>query len=133
MQRVFLDANVLVSAALTSGSALHELWRRDDLRLLASPYVITEARRNVREPGAASRLEALLDAVVALPSEPADFPIADDPCLPAEDRPVMLGAIVTQADFLLTGDITHFGGCLGRSISGVTVALPGAFLRGRGR
>lgn len=129
MERVFLDANVLVSAALKPGSRLASLWTLPGVRLLASPHVLAEARRNVSEPDAADRLEVLISALVVLPAEPADFPTEDDPGLPPKDRPVLLAAIVSVADVLLTGDITHFGGCLGSTVDGVRVMLPGEYLR----
>lgn len=131
MERVFLDANVLVSAALKPGSRIASLWSLPDVRLLASPHVLAEARRNVPVPDAAARLEALIAALVVLPAEPADFVIEDDPGLPPKDRPVLLAAIVSGADVLLTGDITHFGGCLGTAVGGVRVLLPGEYLRTR--
>lgn len=128
MDRLFLDANVLVSAALKPGSGIAGLWRLPNVRLLASPYVVAEARRNVPADDAA-HLEALIAALAVLPAEPADFEIPDDPGLPPKDRPVLLAAIIAKADFLLTGDLTHFGGCLGTSIAGVRIALPGEYLR----
>jgi predicted nucleic acid-binding protein len=131
MDRLFLDANVLVSAALKPSSTLAGLWRLADVRLLASPHVLAEARRNVGDADAAGRLEALIDDVAVLPTEPADFEIADDPGLPTKDRPVLLAAIVSGADYLLTGDMAHFGPCLGRTVAGVRVVLPGEYLRGR--
>lgn len=131
MERVFLDANVLVSAALKPGSRIASLWSLPDVRLLASPHVLAEARRNVPAPDAAARLEALIAALVVLPAEPADFVIEDDPGLPPKDRPILLAAIVSGADVLLTGDITHFGGCLGTAVGGVRVLLPGEYLRTR--
>ena len=131
MDRVFLDANVLVSAALKPDSRIAELWRLPGVRLLGSPHVVAEARRNVRESAAANRLEALVADMTVLPAEPADFEIADDPNLPSKDRPVLLAAIVCKADYLLTGDMAHFGGCLGRIIGDVKVVLPGEYLRTR--
>jgi hypothetical protein len=116
MDRVFLDANVLVSAALTPDSRVAGLWDVPDVRLLASPYVLAEARRNVSEPAATKRLEALVARMAVLP---------------AKGRPVLLAAIVSGAAYLLTGDITHFGPCLGREVGGVRVMLPGDFLRSR--
>ncbi len=130
MDRLFLDANVLVSASLKPDSRLAELWHLHDARLLGSPYVVTEARRNVPPP-ARERFESLLKAVTVLPSEPADFEIDDDPELPSKDRPVLLAAIVSNADFLLTGDMTHFGECFGGTFGGVTIMLPGEYLKGR--
>lgn len=131
MDRVFLDANVLVSAALKPESRLASLWTLTDVRLLASPYVLVEARRNVDAPEAAARLESLIAALVVLPTEPTDFAIEGDPNLPDKDRPILLAAIASGADWLLTGDIRHFGCCLGRTVHGVRVALPGKYLLGR--
>lgn len=129
MDRLFLDANILVSAALKPDSRIAGLWRMDDVRLVASPHVLAEARRNMPDAATASRLETLAERLVILPSEPADFEIADDPGLPPKDRPVLLAAIVARADYLLTGDLTHFGKCLGRTIEGVKIVLPGEYLR----
>ena len=129
MERVFLDANVLVSAALKPESRLASLWELSEVRLLASPHVLAEARRNVGAPEATSRLEALIEALAVLPAEPADFELEDDPGLPAKDRPVLLGAIVARADVLLTGDLTHFGCCMSRTVTGVRVMMPGEYLR----
>ena len=129
MDRVFLDANVLVSAALTPDSRLHALWKRPDVRLTGSPYVIAEARRNVTAPGAAARLEVLVEAISVLPAEPADFAMEGDPALPAKDRPVLLAAIASSSDYLLTGDATHFGDLFGRAFNGVTVLRPGEYVR----
>jgi predicted nucleic acid-binding protein len=131
MDRVFLDANVLVSAALTPDSRVAGLWDVPDVRLLASPYVLAEARRNVSEPAATKRLEALVARMAVLPAEPSAFAVTDAPALPAKGRPVLLAAIVSGAAYLLTGDITHFGPCLGREVGGVRVMLPGDFLRSR--
>lgn len=131
MDRVFLDANVIVSAALTPHSRLGELWTLGDVRLLASPYVIEEARRNVAGTEAVARLAVLIAGMVVLPSEPSDFDIEGDPGLPSKDRPVLLGAIVSGSTFLLTGDMSHFGECYGKTFGGVTVSLPGVYLRGR--
>jgi predicted nucleic acid-binding protein len=132
MERVFLDANVLVSAALTPHSRIASLWQLEGVRLLASPHVLAEARRNVTDPQAAERLESLIAALAVLPAEPADFAIRDDPGLPPKDRPVLLAAIASGASVLLTGDITHFGACLGTSVSGVRVRLPSEYFGERG-
>ncbi|HET6498687.1 MAG TPA: PIN domain-containing protein, partial [Coriobacteriia bacterium] len=129
MERVFLDANVIVSAALKPDSAIASLWSLADTRLLASPHVLAEARRNVPSPEAAERLEVLIAGLLVVPAEPADFPIQDDPGLPAKDRPVLLAAIVSAADVLLTGDMTHFGSCLGRSVAGIRILLPETYLQ----
>ncbi len=131
MERVFLDANILVSAALKPDSGIAGLWRLKGVRLIASPYVLAEARRNVHSPEAADRLESFIADLAVLPSEPADFPLDEDPGLPDKDLPVLLAAIVAHADYLLTGDLSHFSTCMGRAIQGVTTLLPGDYLRSR--
>ena len=83
------------------------------------------------EPAARERLEALLEGVAVLPSEPADRAIESDPQLPAKDRPVLLGALAAGAGFLLTGDVAHFGQLMETEVAGVRVLLPGAYLRER--
>lgn len=129
-ERLFLDANILVSAALTPAGTAARLWRVPDVWLVASPHVLGEARRNVRD-AAADRLEALVASMAVLPTEPADFEVDGDPGLPEKDRPVLLGAIAARSHYLLTGDVGHFGHCMGRRIHGVLVTTPGACLRSR--
>lgn len=131
MDRVFLDANVIVSAALSPASRLNELWHAPGVRLLASPHVVAECRRNVREPDAVARLEALLGAVTVLDSEPEPVALEGADALPDKDVPVLAGAVAAGAGFLLTGDISHFGRLMGHRIAGVLVLLPGEYLRGR--
>jgi hypothetical protein len=49
------------------------------------------------------------------------------PCpidLPEKDRPVFMAAISIQANYFLTGDITHFGEHFGKSVSGVRICRP---------
>lgn len=131
VQWLFLDTNILVSAALTPGGSLARLWRLRATKLVTSLYVLGEARSNVSDRETAQRLERLIEAMAVLPSEPADFDIENDPGLPDKDRPILLGAIAARADYLLTGDVTHFGACIGREVHGVRVLTPGEYLRYR--
>ena len=43
VDRVFLDANVLFSAAYSEGSRLRELWRLAETELLTSAFALEEA------------------------------------------------------------------------------------------
>jgi predicted nucleic acid-binding protein len=43
--------------------------------------------------------------------------------LPEKDRPVLMAAISAKADYLITGDMLHFGKYFGRSIMGVKVRM----------
>jgi hypothetical protein len=60
LDRIFLDANVLYSAAYLERSELSRLWSLNDVALISSAYAIEEARRNlaIDRPGALKRLRA---------------------------------------------------------------------------
>jgi AbrB family looped-hinge helix DNA binding protein len=49
--------------------------------------------------------------------------------LPEKDVPILCAVIAADATHLLTGDVTHFGRCFGRTVSGVLILPPGDFLR----
>ena len=128
--RVFLDANILFSAAKTDGAV------RRLLRLLmdaghvccVDDYVVSEARRNLsrKGPQAVAVLDALLPLLEpASASQPAPERVELD-WLPEKDRPVLASAIRLRCDALLTGDRSDFGPGYGRSFSGVTVFSPRA-------
>jgi predicted nucleic acid-binding protein len=67
MLRVFLDANVLFSAAYRERAGLLALWKIRDARLLTSGYAAEEARRNLETPERKTRLERLLATVEIVP------------------------------------------------------------------
>ena len=128
--RVFLDANVLFSAAWRADAGLVRLWTLKDCELLSSRYACEEARRNLRTPEQQERLDRLAAALRLVPdvvtgSLPAGI------ALPDKDRPILLSAIRAKATHLLTGDRQHFGALYGRSIAGVTVLRPADFMAGR--
>jgi predicted nucleic acid-binding protein len=53
------------------------------------------------------------------------------PCLidlPEKDRPVLMAAILIKADYLITGDSTHFGKYFGQTINGVKICRPRYYL-----
>lgn len=125
---LFLDANVLFSAAYGSTGLLRlwELARTGKVVLLASSYVVGEARRNLSQPDQLSRLVELTKTVVLVPEAPPGIscPVA----LPEKDRPVLLSAIQAGATHLLTGDLRHFGPYRGRVIAGVKICTPRDYL-----
>ena len=130
MDRVCLDANVLFSAAYRSDSGLLALWRRAGVTLLTSAYAVDEARRNLPESDQRRRLEALVRRCETVPTPGAAI-LPEGLVLPAGDRMIFLAAMAAQATHLLTGDRTHFGPYYGRTIAGVLVLPPSAYLRGR--
>lgn len=50
MDVLFLDANVLFSAAYRDDAQIARLWDLDDVELITSHYAADEARRNLTRP-----------------------------------------------------------------------------------
>jgi predicted nucleic acid-binding protein len=126
--RVFLDANILFSAAKSSG-ANRQLVDQIPIRgheCVADEYVIAEARRNLEQkfPAALSDFENLLRAITRRASPPALSAPSLDLLLPEKDRPVLASAIQHRCQALLTGDKTHFGRLYGQTIAGVSIYSP---------
>ncbi len=111
MNRLFLDANVLFTAAHNpNGKAalIFTIASRCDWELVSSDYAVEEARRNLnrRFPGRLDRFALLLDKVVVRGSPGGvTVPVA----LPAKDRPILAAAMACGATHLLTGDLKDFG------------------------
>ena len=130
--RVFLDANILFSAAKSDGAvrALLRLLRERGHELLADAYVVAEARRNLlaKGPQALDALDGLLAQLTMPPTgavAAADvFPDQDLSWLPHKDRPVLAAAIRLRCDALVTCDRTHFGAGFGCAFGGVTLHSP---------
>jgi len=126
--RIFLDANILFSAAKSDG-AVRELLAR--LRagghaLYADGYVVAEARRNLEVKGAAAvdALGALLAQIEVAPFQASALPRDAAALLPEKDHPVLAAAIRLTCDALVTGDRTHFGALYGKVINGVKIHSP---------
>jgi predicted nucleic acid-binding protein len=121
--RIFLDANILFSVAYGSRGLdrLWELGRKGLCVLLASGYVIEEAERNLAKPEQLKKLQAVLsDVQIVLEADPSiECPID----LPEKDQPVLMAAIFAKADYLLTGDVEHFGKYFGQTVMGVRICM----------
>ena len=127
--RVFLDANVLFSAAKSDGAvrALLRLLVEGGHECWADAYVLAEARRNLlaKGPEALRVLDALLPHLrLAAAAPPAAVRAHELAWLPENDRPVLAAAIRLHCDALVTGDRTHFGVGYGRAFGGVVVHSP---------
>jgi len=124
--RVFLDANVLFSAAYRPDARLRRLWTLPHApALVSSPYAAAEARRNL-EPGAWDRLDALLEAVEIVP-DVLQGELPGGVRLPEKDRPILLTALAADATHLLTGDWKHFGPHFGLA-AGLRIEPPGEYI-----
>lgn len=118
--RVFLDANLIFSAAQTASPSrqfIETLARH--ATLITHPAVWLEAERNLhaKRPGWLDGL-ASLKPLLYFHTGVAACP---DAGLPAKDQPVLAAAIASRADRLVTGDRTHFGPLFGQSIQGVKI------------
>ena len=127
--RIFLDANVLFSAAKSAGAIrllLQALYAAGH-DLVADEYVATEARRNVAVKAgndAAGYLQALLSRIEVSAVQYPTMTRADVSWLPDKDRPVLMAAMALKCDGLVTGDQTHFGPGYGKVFDGVTIYAP---------
>jgi uncharacterized protein len=129
MDRVFLDANVLFSAAYRPGTGLLELWKLNNVVLCSSRYALEEARINLSENTQHERLAELSKKLELFEASSELLP--PDISLPEKDIPILAAAIAARATHLLTGDIKHFGAFLGKKIAGVRIDRPADYLRGR--
>ena len=131
MDRLFLDANILFSAAYRPGAGVARLWELSDVVLLTSSYVVEEARRNLTDANQRTRLEELLKKIevgeaMMLPPE-----LRGEIDLPEKDWPVLGGAAAAGATHLITGDLRHFGPFFGEAVLGVLVLRPADYLERR--
>ncbi|MDO8465820.1 MAG: PIN domain-containing protein, partial [Gallionella sp.] len=108
--RIFLDANILFSAARADGAvrkllalteaAGHELW--------ADAYVFEEARRNLaaKTPGGLPVLNAMAGRIKIGGMSADNSLLPDTVNLPEKGRLVLAAAIRHHCDILVTGDRT---------------------------
>ena len=129
MDRLFLDASVLFSAAYRSQAGLLQLWKLKDVVLCTSHYAAEEARLNLSDDVQRHRLAKLLLTVQFCDAWVRELPRGIS--LPEKDAPILLAAIEVRATHLLTGDVRHFGPYFGKTIEGVLIMLPGEYLRRR--
>jgi uncharacterized protein len=126
--RIFLDANIIFSAANPSGSIrqLLNIVRAAGHQCWADEHVIREAHRNLflKQRARVAGLERLLTEIhcaTKLPDLPLDRLEAP---LPENDRRVLAAAIALECDALVSGDQTHFGPLYGKTVNGVKIYSP---------
>ncbi|MCG6948302.1 MAG: PIN domain-containing protein [Acidobacteria bacterium] len=125
--RLFLDANVLFSAAQAIDGRARGLFRLAEngfCELVSSTHAINEARRNilVKHPSAANDLEVLTDHLTRVPEGgPGLVSWATGHGLPENDAPILAAAAAADADLLVTGDRRHFGQLFGKTVGKVRV------------
>ena len=128
--RVFLDANVLFSAAHSTAGPLRVFFRLAEAgwcELVASPFALDEARRNIarKHPARASDLEHLIAQVtVCREATTENVRWARSTGLPEKDAPILAAAAQAKADILVTGDRSDFGALYGKRLRGIEVLSP---------
>ena len=133
MKRIFLDANVLFTAAHNphgKAAFVAELTSSSAFRLFTSGYAREEAERNLiaKYPGSLDDFNRLLKSITIVP---VIHPAANCPdLLPAKDAPIFAAAVYCRATHLLTGDIKHFGPLMNRPnlCGGIVVQTVAEFL-----
>jgi uncharacterized protein len=128
VDRIFLDANVLFSAAYRPNAGLARLWQLENVELMTSAYAAEEARLNLAEEDQRIRLEGLLEKVRIVT---AVAPLPRGVKLAEKDQAILQAALQARATHLLTGDRKHFGPHFGRRLGGVLVLPPSGYLERR--
>jgi len=131
MDRLFLDANVLFSAAYRADARLLQLWKLRSVALCSSRYALAEAKINLDDEVQRRRLAELAEKLQLFEAPSGHLPRGIS--LPEKDAPILLAAIEARATHLLTGDVRDFGPYFGKKIEGVLILLPGEYLRMRTR
>jgi predicted nucleic acid-binding protein len=115
--------NNLFSVAY-GNSSLSRLWdfaESGRCVLLASKYVIEEAKRNLEDTKRLASLDSYLTSIKVVPEVDQTLPCPIE--LPDKDKPVLMAAISAKADYLITGDETHFGKYFGHKVMGVKIIM----------
>ena len=128
MRRVFLDANILFSAA-NPGTHIARLVDRlcAVCPVVTSAVAHAEADRNLlaKWPAHHGGLPPLMAKLrlVNTALSPLPVPLAE------KDRPILCAAIEAGCDLLLTGDRRDFGHLMGKAVKGVRVVDPAGVAR----
>ena len=126
MDRLFLDANVLFSAAYRQDAPLRRLWRLTRVELVTSGYALVEAERHLDTDQRAHLAELMRKVRVVPDVPPTDLPAGV--ALRSKDVPILAAAITAGATHLITGDRRDFGPHFGEKLGGVLVLPPRDYL-----
>jgi predicted nucleic acid-binding protein len=121
--KVFLDANILFSAAAPQSSVAKLInLVQEHGQCVTSPYAVEEARKNLKlkQFGSLEIFELLLTTVTVSNKLFLDLPVT----IKSKDIPILGSAIAQQCTYLLTGDKRDFGLLFGKTVVGVMVVSP---------
>lgn len=128
MDRLFLDANILFSAAYREEAGVARLWSLKRIVLLTSTYAVEEAERNLSTKHRRRRLLELLATVETVNASMPPTLHRRGIDLPDKDWPILGGAIFAGATHLITGDLKHFGQYFGQRLLGILVVPPARYI-----
>ena len=133
MKRIFLDANVLFTAAHNpQGKAafIIQLAREGRWHLCSSAYAVAEARRNleIKFPEQVPDFEILLETIQIIKHQESGISL---PGLDRKDQPIFQAALASAATGLITGDKKDFGQFMNKpdETSGINIQTPSDFLK----
>lgn len=126
--RLFVDANVLFSAAHRAGHTARDLFDLAAAGLceaVSSAFAAEQARRNVapRAPERLPEINSLASGLRIVDEPPADLLAWAAQQLPAKDAPILAAAVHAGVELLVTGDKRHFGSLYGHKLKGVETVL----------
>ena len=130
--RVFLDANLLFTAARNPGGKaafVIELGAAGHFSIFSSDVASEEAKHNLaaKYPESLPQLMELLNGITLVTADlSADCPET----LPAKDAVIFQAALRCRATHLLTGDLRHFGPLMNRpdAAGGIIIQTVAEFL-----
>jgi len=129
--RVFVDANVLFTAAYSPKGNAAALFESVPKLIVTSDYAAEEARRNIlaKKPAGSGELERILSRIDVAPSAPGGACPID---LPEKDRPIFMSALKAKATHLVTGDLKDFGPRMNqpKKSAGIVIQTITDFLKG---
>jgi hypothetical protein len=126
MDRLFLDANVLFSAAYRSTAGLLRFWNLKKVIPCSSHYALEGARINLSD-AQRGRLARWARKIQLFDSTAHQLPSGIS--LPEKDRPILLAAMDARTTHLITGDLWHFGPYFGKTIEGILIVTPSQCLK----
>ena len=94
---------------------------------VTSLYAIGEVQRHLESPFHGAQFDQLIARTEVVSDADIRFVPANVE-LVSKDRPILAAAIFASVDYLVTGDIRHFGRLYGTSVAGVHILRTTDFL-----
>jgi uncharacterized protein len=134
VRRLFLDANVLFSAAHKQDSAqglLIDFAQKHLIKAISSAYAFDEAHRNLvrKSPNALVYWPAISSAIGLAPIPDREHLVWAEGQVVAKDAPILASAVIARVDWLVTGDRRDFGHLFSTTQRGVLIMTPSEAVR----